>query len=149
MRRREFIAGLGSAAAWPLVGRAQQGAVPVIGFVDLGTADTSADRERAFRRGLSEAGYVEGQNVTVEHHWLEGQNDPLSALMTDFVRRRVAVIASMGSIPARAAKAATATVPIVFYVGQDPVKLGLVASFARPATRPASIVSSASSRPSG
>src|SRR5262249_41106708 len=104
----------------------------LIGFVDQGTADTSADRERAFRKGLSEAGYVEGQNATVEYHWMEGQDDPLSALMADFVRRRVAVIASMGAVPARAAKAATATIPIVFYAGTDPVKLGLVASLARP-----------------
>jgi putative ABC transport system substrate-binding protein len=133
MNRREIIAGLGSTAAWSVVARAQQQAIPVIGFVDAGSADVPAGSVVTFRKGLNDTGFVEGQNVTVEYHWLQGQYDQLPALTADLVRRRVAVIVTSISRPAAiAAKAATATIPIVFGVGDDPVKLGLVASLARP-----------------
>ena len=132
LRRREFIAGLGGAAAWPLVARAQQRALPLIALI-IGWANSSKDYVAAFRKGLGEAGYVDGQNTTIEYLWLNGQYDALPALMADLVRRRVTLIATPGVTDAAiAAKAATATIPIVFGVADDPVKLGLVASLARP-----------------
>jgi ABC-type uncharacterized transport system substrate-binding protein len=132
LRRREFITLLGGAAAWPLAARAQQPAMPVIGFLDPRSPDAMADRLRAFRQGLNEVGYVEGENVTIIYRFAEDQYARLPELAAELVRRRVTVISASTSTGAAAAKAATTTIPIAFIAAQDPVGLGLVASLARP-----------------
>jgi putative ABC transport system substrate-binding protein len=133
MRRRKFITLVAGAAAWPLAARAQQPAMPVVGFLVSGSAEGYADIVAATRQGLSETGYVEGRNVAIEYRFADEQYDRLPALAADLVRRRVAVIFATGSVlPALAAKAATTTIPIVFSNGSDPVALGLVASLSRP-----------------
>jgi putative tryptophan/tyrosine transport system substrate-binding protein len=133
MNRREFIAGVGSGAAWPVLARAQQQPVPTIGWLHYELLDAARDFMPAFHEGLAQTGYVEGRNVTIEYRWAEGNNDRLPTLAADLVRRRVAVIvAAANSAAALAAKAATQTIPVLFMVGSDPVERGLVTSFSRP-----------------
>ena len=132
MRRREFITLLGGATAWPLAARAQQSAIPAVGFLDSRLPDAITERLRGFREGLKDTGYVEGENVAIVYRFAENQDDRLPELAADLVRRRVAVIATAGPPSTFAAQAATKTIPIVFLVGDDPVRLSLVTSLSRP-----------------
>jgi putative tryptophan/tyrosine transport system substrate-binding protein len=132
VKRREFIAGVGGAVAWQRIAGAQQPALPVIGFLSAGSLDAWRGRIAAFQRGLGDIGYIEGRNVAIEYRWAEGEYDRLPALALELVRRPVAVIFANSTPGVLAAKSATPTIPIVFLIGVDPVKLGLVASFNRP-----------------
>src|SRR6202790_5296829 len=132
MNRREFIAGLGGSAAWPLMARAQQPGMPVIGYLAPESRSSAAYLVRSLRQGLNETGFVEGRNLTIEYRWAEGQNDRLPALAAELVRRQVNVIVTSGVLAAQAVKAATTTIPVVFYTGAEPVASGLIASLNRP-----------------
>jgi putative ABC transport system substrate-binding protein len=132
MKRREFISFVGGAAFWPLAARAQQPALPVIGFLDPRTPEVVASRLRGLRQGLKEIGFVDGENLSIAYGWAEDQNERLPSLAANLVRRSVAAIVASGPPSAFAAKGATTTIPIVFLVGSDPVQLGLATSLSRP-----------------